>query len=74
MLHFILMFVFYFFRFGENFEDTALLNETKPALQDIVKRLPSILTDFKIRSADLIVIGTHVKVMSNIFKVWNSIV
>lgn len=54
-------------RRGENVEDTAFLNEKTPALQDVVRRLPSILTDYKIKSAHLIVNQTHVKVLSNIF-------
>lgn len=63
-----------FFRRGENVEDTAFLNENNPALQDVVRRLPSILTDFKIKSADLVVHETHVKVMSNILKLINYII
>jgi len=55
-------------RRGETNEDTAFLNEKTPALQDVVRRLPPILTDYKIRSADLTVNQTHVKVMSNQFK------
>lgn len=57
-----------FLRRGENVEDTAFLNENNPALQDVVRRLPSILTDFKIKSADLVVHETHVKVMLTILK------
>lgn len=57
-----------FNRRDENIEDTAFLNEKNPALQDVVRRLPPILTDHKIRSADLVVNQTHVKVMSNQLK------
>jgi hypothetical protein len=54
----------YFYRRGENENDEnlAFLNEKSPALQDVVRRLPSILTDFKIKSVDLVVKQTHVKV------------
>jgi len=52
-----------FNRRGENNEDTAFLNEKNPALQDVVRRLPPILTDYKIRSADIVVNQTHVKVI-----------
>lgn len=55
-------------RRGETIEDTAFLNEKNPALQDVVRRLPSILTDYKIRSADLVVNQTHVKVILNQLK------
>lgn len=48
---------------GENDEDIAFLNEKNPALQDVVRRLPPILTDYKIKSADLVVNQTHVKVV-----------
>lgn len=57
-----------FNRRDENIEDTAFLNEKNPALQDVVRRLPPILTDYKIRSADLVVNQTHVKVISNQLK------
>lgn len=69
---------FYFFinyflivvnRRGETIEDTAFLNEKNPALQDVVRRLPSILTDYKIRSADLVVNQTHVKVILNQYSI-----
>lgn len=58
-------------RRGENDEDIAFLNEKNPALQDVVRRLPSILTDFKIKSVDLVINQTHVKVISNTFKILN---
>ncbi|KAL4152712.1 hypothetical protein QTP88_000545 [Uroleucon formosanum] len=48
-------------RDGNN-EDIAFLNEKNPALQDVVRRLPPILTDYKIRSADLVVNQTYVKI------------
>lgn len=51
-----------FYRRGENYDDVAFLNEKNPSLQDIVKRLPSILTDFKIKSVDLVLNKTHIKV------------
>jgi hypothetical protein len=51
-------------RRGENDEDIAFLNEKNPALQDVVRRLPPILTDYKIKSVDLVVNQTHVKVKS----------
>lgn len=57
------------FRRGENDEDIAFLNEKNPALQDVVRRLPSILTDFKIKSVDLVINQTHVKVMSYISEI-----
>ena len=55
-------------RRDENNEDTAFLDEKNPALQDVVRRLPPILTDYKIRSVDLVVNQTHVKVMPNQLK------
>lgn len=60
-------------RRGENDEDIAFLNEKNPALQDVVRRLPSILTDFKIKSVDLVINQTHVKVISNTLKILNFI-
>lgn len=59
-------------RRGENDEDIAFLNEKNPALQDVVRRLPPILTDYKIKSADLVVNQTHVKVKSNQLKCYVS--
>jgi len=56
-----------FFRQGDHCNDAEFLNEKIPSLRDTVKRLPSILTDFKIKSVDLFLNDTHVKVQSNIF-------
>jgi len=52
-----------FYRRGENIKEIPFLNEKNPALQDVVRRLPPVLTDFKIKSADLIINQTHVKVI-----------
>lgn len=49
------------FRRGENM-DTEFLKENNPALQDIVRRLPVFTTESNIKSADLIVNETHIKV------------
>ncbi|XP_050431999.1 WD repeat-containing protein 3 [Adelges cooleyi] len=46
----------------ENIDDVKFLNETNPALQDTVRRLPAILTDFKIKSANVTLNQTHIKV------------
>lgn len=51
------------YRRGESFKDSEFLNEKNPALQDFVRRLPPILTDFKIKSADLVLNQTHIKVI-----------
>jgi len=56
-----------FCRQGDHCNDAVFLSEKIPSLQDTVKRLPSILTDFKIKSVDLFLNDTHVKVQSNIF-------
>lgn len=55
------MFVTCGFRRGENV-DTEFLKENTPALQDVVRRLPVFATDSNIKSADLIVNQTHIKV------------
>ncbi|XP_050542858.1 WD repeat-containing protein 3 [Daktulosphaira vitifoliae] len=56
----------------ENIDDVAFLNEKNPALQDTVRRLPAILTDYKIKSTNLTVNETHVKVVISLAN--NSIV
>lgn len=55
------MFVTGGFRRGENV-DNEFLKENTPALQDVVRRLPTFTTDSNIKSADLIVNQTHIKV------------
>jgi hypothetical protein len=55
-------------RSSENNEDIAFLNEKNPKLQDVVQRLPPISTDYKIKSVDLVVNQTHVKVKLNQLK------
>jgi len=57
-----------FYRRGENCDDVAFLKEKCPSLQDVVKRLPSILTSYKIKSVDLVLNETQVKVLLNFHK------